>query len=140
MATAISEGTVGAYTSRRSLDANEGNSMADINLLVESHDRDGWTVVEARGEIDLYTAPKMKEHLTGLVEQDRARIVVDLGGVDFLDSTGLGVLIGSLKRCREREGDLALAAPSETVLKVLRITGLDKVFPIHDTVEEATSA
>jgi anti-sigma B factor antagonist len=114
--------------------------MADINLLVELHDRDGWTVVEARGEIDLYTAPKLKEQLGSLIEQDRVRIVIDLGGVEFLDSTGLGVLIGSLRRCRERGGELALAAPKETVQKVLNITGLDKVFPIHGAVDEATSA
>jgi anti-sigma B factor antagonist len=114
--------------------------MADINLLIDSHDRGGWTVVEAKGEIDLYTAPKLKEELGGLVEQDRVRIAVDLAGVEFLDSTGLGVLIGSLKRCRERGGEFALAAPRETVQKVLQITGLDKVFPIHATVDEATSS
>jgi anti-sigma B factor antagonist len=113
--------------------------MADINLLVETHDSGGWTVVEAKGEIDLYTAPKLKEELGSLVEQDRVRIVIDLADVEFLDSTGLGVLIGSLKRCRERDGDFALAAPRETVQKVLHITGLDKVFPIHATVDEATS-
>jgi anti-sigma B factor antagonist len=118
----------------------EAKLMADINLLVESHPSGEWIVVEARGEIDLYTAPKLKAELAGLVDQDRVRIVVDLAGVEFLDSTGLGVLIGSLKRCRERGGEFGLAAPKETVQKVLSITGLDKVFPIHGTVGEATAS
>jgi anti-sigma B factor antagonist len=114
--------------------------MADMNLLVRMHDSGGWTVVQAKGEIDLYTAPKLKEELGGLVERDRVRIVVDLAEVEFLDSTGLGVLIGSLKRCRERAGEFVLAAPTETIEKVLHITGLDKVFPIHATVDQATSS
>lgn len=113
--------------------------MAEMNLLVESRDSGAWTVVEPKGEIDLYTAPKLKEQLTALVERGRERLVVNLDGVEFMDSTGLGVLIGGLKRCREREGELALAAPRETVQKVLRITGLDRVFAVHGTVDEATS-
>jgi anti-sigma B factor antagonist len=113
--------------------------MADMNLLVESRDSGAWTVVEPKGEIDLYTAPTLKEQLSALVEQGRERLVVNLDGVEFMDSTGLGILIGALKRCREAGGELALAAPRETVQKVLRITGLDKVFSLHETVDEATS-
>lgn len=113
--------------------------MADMNLLVESRDAGAWTVVEPKGEIDLYTAPTLKDELSALVEKGRERLVVNLDGVEFMDSTGLGVLIGALKRCREAGGELALAAPRETVQKVLRITGLDKVFSLHETVDEATS-
>jgi anti-sigma B factor antagonist len=113
--------------------------MADMNLLVESRESGAWTVVEPKGEIDLYSAPVLKEQLTELVEQGRERLVVNLDGVEFMDSTALGVLIGALKRCREVGGELALAAPRETIQKVLRITGLDKVFTIHATVDEATA-
>ena len=114
--------------------------MSEMNLIVESRESDGWMVVEAKGEIDLYTAPRLKEQLADLVNRDRTRIVVNLEGVEFMDSTGLGVLIGSLRRCRERGGEFALAAPRETVHKVLRITGLDKVFPTYESVDEATSS
>lgn len=113
--------------------------MAEMNLLVESRDRGAWTVVEPKGEIDLYTAPQLKEQLSKLVEQGRERLVVNLDGVEFMDSTGLGVLIGGLKRCREVGGELTLAAPRENVQKVFRITGLDRVFAIHATVDEATA-
>jgi anti-sigma B factor antagonist len=114
--------------------------MSDMNLLVESRESGDWTVVEAKGEIDLYTAPRLKEELADALERDRTRIVVNLGSVEFLDSTALGVLIGALRRCRERDGTFALAAPTETVQRVLRITGLDKVFPIYGTVDQAIAS
>ena len=113
--------------------------MAEINLLVEANDRGPWTVLGLEGEIDLYTAPKLKEQISELIGSERSRIVVDLSRVEFLDSTGLGVLIGGLKRARERGGELALAGPTEPVRKVLSITGLDKVFSLHDSVDAATS-
>lgn len=112
--------------------------MVEANLLLQSEERGDWTVVEVRGEVDLYTAPRLKERLVELIGGGRVRLAVDLDGVEFLDSTGLGILIGALKRCREADGVLALVAPRDPVLKVLGITGLDRVFPIHDTVERAT--
>jgi anti-sigma B factor antagonist len=114
--------------------------MSDMNLLVETRQAGAWTVVDVRGEIDLYTAPRLKEQLSDLIDAGRSQIVINLEGVEFLDSTGLGVLIGALRRCREEDGVLALAAPRETVQKVLRVTGLDKVFPVGDTVDEATAS
>ncbi len=114
--------------------------MADTNLIVEVRPAGDWSVVQVRGEVDLYTAPKLKEHIVGLVDRGTSRIAVDLDGVEFLDSTGLGVLIGGLKRCREQQGDLAIVAPRDPVRKVLGITGLDRVFTIRETVEQATTS
>jgi anti-sigma B factor antagonist len=110
------------------------------NLIVETHDNGDVTVVSVKGEVDLYTAPGLKDRLADLVSGGRNRLAVDLGGVEFMDSTGLGVLIGGLKRCKEAGGSLALVAPREPVIKVLSITGLDKVFPIHETVDQASSS
>ena len=109
------------------------------NLILETDDRGDLTVVSVKGEVDLYTAPSLKEAIADLVSSGRSKIVVDLAGVEFMDSTGLGVLIGALKRCKEAGGSLALAGPGESVLKVLAITGLDKVFSIHSDVEQAAS-
>ena len=92
------------------------------------------------GEVDIYTAPKLRERLAELVSEGSHRIVVDLEGVEFMDSTGLGSLVAGLKRVKEHDGTLALVCTREQVLKVLNITGLDKVFPLHSTVEEATAA
>lgn len=110
------------------------------NLLVESTERGSWTVFDVKGEVDLDTAPLLKAELAQAVRSGARNIAVNLQGVEFLDSSGLGVLIGTLKRCKEAGGSLALVAPRRPVQKILSITGLDKVFAIHDTVDEATSA
>ncbi len=96
------------------------------------------TIVEVGGEI-AYTAPKLREQLVELVNDGRP-LVVDMEGVDFLDSTGLGVLVGGLKRVRAHEGSLRLVCNQERILKIFRITGLTKVFPIHTSVDEAVAA
>jgi anti-sigma B factor antagonist len=113
--------------------------MADTQLSIEVRDQAGWTVFDVAGELDLYTAAKLKERLRALSDQGRSRIVVNLERVEFMDSTALGVLIGARKRARESDGEIALAAPTEPVRKVLSITGLDRVFPIRESVDEATS-
>ena len=110
------------------------------NLLIEESERDSWVVLAVKGEVDLDTAPKLKSRLQEAVDRSATNIAVHLAEVEFLDSSGLGVLIGGLKRCKEGGGILALVSPRRAVRKVLSITGLDKVFPIHDTVDEATSA
>lgn len=97
-------------------------------------------VLEVGGEVDVYTAPRLREQLVELVEQGARRVVVDLTHVDFLDSTGLGVLVGALKRLRAVNGTLGLVCAHERLLKIFRITALDRVFDLHDTVEAATSA
>jgi anti-sigma B factor antagonist len=113
--------------------------MAD-NLIIDTQERGDVTVVSIKGEVDLYTAPTLKERIADLVARGKTNLAVDLAGVEFMDSTGLGVLIGGLKRCKEMDGSLSLVAPREPVVKVLSITGLDKVFSIHETVEQATSS
>jgi anti-sigma B factor antagonist len=110
------------------------------NLLVEQSERGSWTVFTVKGEIDLETAPRLKSRLREAVDNGSHNIVVSLAAVEFMDSSGLGVLIGGLKRCKEGGGTLALVSPRRPVRKVLSVTGLDQVFPIHDTVDEATSA
>jgi anti-sigma B factor antagonist len=94
-------------------------------------------VMRIDGEIDVYTAPRLKESLTEQIEAGCTNVVVDLEKVGFIDSSGLGVLVGGLRRVKERSGSIRLVCTRENVLKIFRITGLDKVFPILGTVEEA---
>ena len=108
----------------------------DLNVRKEGDH----SVLEVAGEIDVYTAPKLREQLIELVSDGSYHIVVDLEKVDFLDSTGLGVLVGGLKRVRNHDGSLQLVCTQEKILKIFRITGLTKVFPIHSSVGDATSA
>jgi anti-sigma B factor antagonist len=97
----------------------------------------GRTVVEASGEIDVYTAPRLRETLVGLVDAGNYKLIVDLEGVEFLDSTGLGVLVGGLKRVRAHDGAIDLVCTQGRILRIFRITGLNKVFSIYGTVAEA---
>ncbi len=95
------------------------------------------SVVDVKGEIDVYTAPKLREKLIELVSDGSYDVVVNLEGVDFLDSTGLGVLVGALKRVKAHDGSLSLVCTQDKILKIFKITGLTKVFPIHSSVDEA---
>lgn len=98
------------------------------------------TVLDVGGEVDVYTAPRLRERLVELIDGGARRVVVDLGRVDFLDSTGLGVLVGALKRLRTVSGSFGLVCDKEPLLKIFRITALDQVFPIHPTVDAAIAA
>ena len=107
----------------------------DLDLNVRE---DGsYSVLEVAGEIDVYTAPKLREKLIELVNEGKFHLVVDLEKVDFLDSTGLGVLVGGLKRVRNHDGALELVCTQDKILKIFRITGLTKVFSIHASVADA---
>ena len=111
-----------------------------MELGIDVHKVDAWAVVDVKGEIDVYTAPKLREKLIELVADGSYDVVVNLEGVDFLDSTGLGVLVGALKRVKAHDGSLSLVCTQDKILKIFKITGLTKVFPIYESVEQATSA
>ncbi|HEX3827604.1 MAG TPA: STAS domain-containing protein [Sporichthyaceae bacterium] len=111
-----------------------------MELTLQTRVEGEFTVIEVGGEIDVYTAPKLRECLVDLVNSGRHHLVVDMEKVEFLDSTGLGVLVGGLKRVRAHDGSLRLVCTQERILKIFRITGLTKVFPIHDSVSGAVGA
>jgi anti-sigma B factor antagonist len=112
----------------------------EMELGIDVRRVDSHAVVDVKGEIDVYTAPKLRENLIELVSEGSYNVVVNLEGVDFLDSTGLGVLVGALKRVRAHDGTLSLVCTQDKILKIFKITGLTKVFEIHDSVDEATQA
>lgn len=108
-----------------------------MDITLNSHDESGHTVLEVAGEVDVYTAPTLRDRITDLLDAGQRRLVVDLGTVEFIDSTGLGVLVGALNRAKELGGNLDLVCSQERVLKLLRITGLDKVFTVHGSLGNA---
>ncbi len=111
-----------------------------MDLSLETRHEDGHTIIEVGGEIDVYTAPRLRDKITELVGEGHYNLVIDMEKVDFLDSTGLGVLVGGLKKVRAHDGSLDLVCTQERLLKIFRITGLAKVFVIHDTVGSAPGA
>lgn len=93
-------------------------------------------VIKVEGEVDLSNASTLRDRLIEQVQQGSYRIAVDLGGVEFMDSSGLAVLISGLRRTKEHDGSLILVSPTSSVKRVLTITGLDKVFDIFDSIEK----
>jgi anti-sigma B factor antagonist len=98
---------------------------------------DAHAVVEVSGDLDLYSVPRVREALVDLHRAGRFLIAVDMSAVEFMDSSGLGVLLGGLKRAWAAGGVLVLIGPPECVLRVLRITGVVRVLPVVATVGEA---
>lgn len=98
----------------------------------------GTTVVVCRGRLNMSAAPEFRQYLDAVFDDGSARVVVDLTETSFIDSSGLGALVGGLKRARSTGGDLRIAAPSEQVRMVLGLTNLDRVLRPHDSIAEAT--
>jgi anti-sigma B factor antagonist len=111
-----------------------------VDLKLGHYDKDGIEVIDVQGEIDMYTAPRLRELLIDLVSKISYQLVVNLDKVGFLDSTGLGVLVGGLRRVRAHDGSLDLVCTREPILKIFRITGLTEVFGIYQTVDQAIAA
>jgi anti-sigma B factor antagonist len=97
-------------------------------------------IVAVSGEVDVYSAPSLKDNITELLESGTDTLIVDLSGVAFLDSTGLGALVEARATTSEAGGSLPLVCSQERILKLFTITGLDGVFTIHPTVGDAVAA
>jgi anti-sigma B factor antagonist len=93
-------------------------------------------VITVSGEVDLASSPELDTAIIAAIESGSSSVVIDLADVSFMDSSGLGVIVRGLKRCREADKDLDLVITNERVLKVFGITGLDQVIPIHDSIED----
>ncbi len=101
------------------------------------HVVDGMQVFEFTGSLDIATSPTVRASLTEASERGDHRLIVNLTAVDFLDSTGLGALIGAQRRAKEYDGEVRLVAKEGQILRLLRITGLLKVFPVYATLHDA---
>ena len=108
-----------------------------MDLKLSHYAKDGIEVIDVQGEIDISTAPRLRELLIALVSKGGYQLVVNLDEVGFLDSTGLGVLVGGLRRVRAHDGSLDLVCTQQRILKILKVTGLTEVFGIYETVDQA---
>lgn len=111
-----------------------------MELTLDSRTEGPFQIVAVGGEIDVYTAPRLREAIVAAIDAGHTRLVVDVEKVEFLDSTGLGVLVGALKKVRADGGTLDIVCTQERILKIFDITGLDKVFGLHDSVSAAIAA
>jgi anti-sigma B factor antagonist len=101
---------------------------------------DGVAIVDVDGEIDVFTCRMLRDRLLALIDEGHSSLVVNLSGVGFIDSTGLGVLVGVWRRLRPVDGMLALAAPTGQLRRVLGTTGLTKLLSIYQSTAEAVQA
>jgi len=106
-------------------------------MNIERRDLDNAVVLEVEGRLTAAVAPQLRAEVSDLVDAGKTAIVVDLAGVDFIDSSGLGALIGALKATRVAGGDLRIAAAGEQVRQVLRLTNLDRVLHVYPDADGA---
>ena len=110
-------------------------------LELEVGQRSDWQVLTVQGEVDVTTTPRVRARLIALLSDGRPQLIVDLEGVNFLDSSGLGALVAALKLARSRGGELRLVCNEQrSVRKVLEVTGLDRVLERYDSVDDALAA
>lgn len=109
-----------------------------MELKVTTRSQGDHTVVSVLGEIDLYTAPRLQSELMNALGSSPARLIVDMSGVDFCDSTGINVLLAAHRQAREHGGELQLAGPGSATRKVLQVTGLESVFTVLDDPAQVT--
>ncbi|MBA3717999.1 MAG: STAS domain-containing protein [Actinobacteria bacterium] len=94
-------------------------------------------VIALSGEVDLYTAPELKTQMLEVIANGAMDVIVDFTNTTFIDSTTLGVLVGGVKRLREKDGRLSIVCSDRNITKIFEITGLDRVFTIYPTRGEA---
>jgi len=111
-----------------------------MDLTVDVQHREGYAVVVVAGEVDMHTAPTLRERLVETVGEGHDGIVVDLEGVEFFDSTGLGVLIGAAERVEGQGGSFQVVCATPAVLRVFTVTGLIDRLHVHGSLEEAFSS
>jgi anti-sigma B factor antagonist len=111
----------------------------NFHIEDESHKADS-IVIKLQGEVDLYAAPELKDHVNRAIESGKTKLVLDLSEATFIDSTTLGILVSGMKRLRPRGGMLAVLCPDPTMARIFDITGLNRMFSVHETLDSALAA
>ena len=112
-----------------------GQEEVTVNLGVDVSERGGWTVVAPLGDIDMASVPALRQEIVRLVSDGHRRIALDLRAVDFVDSVGLGLVLGARKRLRANGGELEIAGVSDPVRAVFELVELDQIFDLHPSLD-----
>lgn len=111
-----------------------------VDLMLTTNNEAGRTVVRAAGEIDIYSSPVLRDHFVEVLRFGPPHLVVDLEAVRFIDSSGLNVLYGALKRARAVDGSMRLVCSHSRTIRLFHLSGMPRDFHVHDTVEDALRA
>ncbi len=117
-------------------DPSTNSEVAEFRIEEQSP-KPAVRILAVHGDVDLHSAPELRERIRGAIDEGANTLVVDLSATTLIDSTSLGVLLGGMKRLREQDGEIRLVVPRPEVRRVFEITMLDRIFPLHDTQEEA---
>lgn len=107
--------------------------------VIKSEEREGYDIVRLDGALDSYSFPRLETALNKLRSEERHRVVLDCGGLDYISSASLGALIGFARRAREKEGDLMLVKLSPKIFSIVELLGFHKILEIHKNLEDATA-
>ena len=111
----------------------------EMDLQIEVFKNKKHAVLSLSGEVDAYTSTHFRDIMLGVIEEGLYNIVIDMAMVEYIDSSGLGALVGGLKRITEKNGKIYIVSGSDQVKKVFEITGLGRVFEMFDNTEDAVS-
>jgi anti-sigma B factor antagonist len=113
------------------------STVGEVQIVTHSYRDGAWSVVAVAGELDVVGGPDLRQQVMTEVREGHHHVVLDLTGVDFIDSFGLGVIVGALKRLRLLDGELRLVVPEPRLRRVFEVCDLDRVFDLHANVESA---
>lgn len=116
----------------------QASTQEDQLLEIQVEPGDGYTVCRPIGELDAFTVSQFRQSLAELASQPR--LLIDMSSVPFVDSAGLGALIGGIRRTRELGGEVAVACNRPTLTRLLRTTGFDRIVTVAETVDEAAAS
>ena len=111
----------------------------EMDLQIVVRKLRGVRIIELTGEVDAYTSARFREIMIEHIENGDANLVISMANVEYIDSSGLGALVGGLKRATEKQGKIVIVCDRPQVTKVFEITGLEKVFPLFATEEDAVA-
>ena len=111
-----------------------------VSVTIRRCEQPPWTVLSLGGDLDVVGAPDLRAAVVGTVSDGCRRLVLDLSGLDFVDSFGIGAVVGALKRLRQRGGELELVCPSTRIRRVFEICDLDRIIVLHDSIDSVTGS
>lgn len=111
----------------------------EMDLQIRVREHNGVPVIELTGEVDAYTCSRFRESMIEVIEDGGTSLIVSMKNVEYIDSSGLGTLVGGLKRVSERSGKIAIVCKNSQIRKVFEITGLERVFPLYENEMEAVA-
>lgn len=106
-----------------------------MSVTIRRSEQPPWTVLSVGGDLDVVGAPDMRQAVVTAVAEGSRLVALDLSELDFVDSFGLGAVVGALKRVRQRGGELALVCPSSRIRRVFEICDLDRILALHDSTD-----